>query len=62
MGLKCTPDIAQAIMENVLSCIEDADVYFDDVGALSNHWNHHVNLLSAILHCLRKNGLTINPL
>jgi hypothetical protein len=27
MGLKCSPDIAQAAMENVLSDIEDANVY-----------------------------------
>jgi hypothetical protein len=33
MGLKCFPDISQAIMENVLSDIEDADVYINDVGA-----------------------------
>ena len=44
MGLKCSPDIAQAAMENVLSDIEDADVYIDDVGAFSNDWDHHVNL------------------
>jgi hypothetical protein len=36
MGLKCSPDIAQAAMENILSDIEDADVYIDDAGALSN--------------------------
>jgi hypothetical protein len=42
MGLKCSPDIAQAIMENLLSDITDADVYIDDVGAFSNHWNHHI--------------------
>jgi hypothetical protein len=36
MGFKCSPDIAQAIMEYVLSDIKDADVYIDDVGAFSN--------------------------
>jgi hypothetical protein len=36
MGLKCSPDTTQAAMENVLSDINDANVYIDDVGALSN--------------------------
>jgi hypothetical protein len=49
MGLKCSSDIAQAAMENVLSDINDADVYIDDVGAFSSDWNHHVNLLTTIL-------------
>jgi hypothetical protein len=62
MGLKCSPDIAQAIMENELSDIEDADTYIDGVGAFSDDWNHHVNLLSTILRPLGKNGFTINPL
>ncbi len=44
MGLKRSPDIAQAAMENVLSGIKDANVYIDDVGAFSNDWDHHVNL------------------
>jgi hypothetical protein len=61
-GLKCSPVIAQAFMENVLSDIKDADVYIDDVCVSSSDWNHHVNLSSAILHCLCKNGFTINPL
>ncbi len=50
MGLKCSPDIAQAVTENALSDIKDADVYIDDVGAFSSDWNHHVNLLATILH------------
>jgi hypothetical protein len=62
MGLKCSPDIAQAAMENVLSGIEDADVYIDDVGAFSDNWDHHVDLISTILRRLRENGFTINPL
>jgi hypothetical protein len=50
MGLKCSPDIAQAIMENVLPDIEDADITIDNVGAFSSDRNHHVNLLATILH------------
>jgi hypothetical protein len=62
MGLKCLPDIAQAAMENVLSNIEDANVYIDDVGAFSSNWEHHINLLATILRQLCENGYTINPL
>jgi hypothetical protein len=49
MGLKCSPDVAQAAMENVLSDIETADVYIDDVGAFSRDWDHHINLLATFL-------------
>jgi hypothetical protein len=49
MGLKRSPDITQAAMENVLSDIEDVDIYIVDVGAFSNDWDHHVNLLATIL-------------
>jgi hypothetical protein len=49
MGLKCSPNIAQTAMENVLSDIEDADLYINDVGAFSRDWDHQVNLLATIL-------------
>jgi hypothetical protein len=49
MRLKCSPDIVHADMENVLSDIDDADVYIDDVGAFSNNWDRHVNFLATIL-------------
>jgi hypothetical protein len=62
MGLKCSPDISQAAVENVPSYIDDANFYIDDVGASSNDWDHHVNLLATILRGLRENGFTINPL
>jgi hypothetical protein len=44
MGLKCSLDIAQAAMENVLSDMEDANMYIDDAGAFSSDWNLHVDL------------------
>jgi hypothetical protein len=62
MGLKCSPDIAQAATENALSDIEDAGVYIDDVGPFSSDWDHHVKLLATILRGLSENGFTINPL
>ena len=36
MGLKCSPDIAQSVMENVLTGIYDADIYINDIGAFSS--------------------------
>jgi hypothetical protein len=62
MGLKCSPDIARAVTENVLSEIEDADIYIDDVGAFSSYWDHCANLLATILRQLCKNGFTTNLL
>jgi hypothetical protein len=62
MGLKCSPDIAQAAMENVLPDIEDANIYIDDVGAFSDDWDRHVKLIATILQRLRENGFIINPL
>ncbi len=38
MGLKCSPEIVQAAIENVLSDIEDANIYIDDVGVFSSDW------------------------
>jgi hypothetical protein len=43
MLLKCSPDIAQAAIKNVLSDIEDAKVYINDVGAFSNNCGQFVS-------------------
>jgi hypothetical protein len=62
MGLKCSPDIAQSVMENVLWGIEDIECYINDIGAFSKDWKLHKELLDSVLQRLRDNGFTINPL
>jgi hypothetical protein len=62
MGLKCSPDIAQEVMENTLRGLDDLEVYIDDVGCFSNSWTDHMQFLDEVLHRLQDNGFTINPL
>ncbi len=62
MGLECFPDIAQAAMENVLSGIEDADIYIDNVGAFSDDWDHHVNLIALFYGDYMKMALPLTHL
>ena len=61
MGIKCSPDIAQETMEEVLQNI-DCEVYIDDIGVFSNSWSTHIILLDKILSRLDSNGFMINPL
>ena len=62
MGLKCSPDYAQEVMENIFRDVTDAEVYIDDIGAFSNSWEQHIALLHIILGKLQENGFTVNPL
>ena len=62
MGLKCSPDYSQEVMENVFRDITDAEVYIDDIGAFSHSWDDHLQLLRSILTKLQDNGFRINPL
>ncbi len=62
IGLKCSSDFAQEVMENIFKEVEDAEVFIDDIGAFSNSWKEHMALLSKILTLLHDNGFTVNPL
>jgi hypothetical protein len=61
MGLKCSPDFAWEVMENIFRD-EDAEVSIDDIGAFSNSWEEHMALLCKILTLLQDNVFTVNPL
>ena len=62
MGLKCSLDFAQEVMENVLRGNDNSDIYLDDIGAFSNTWEHHMELLDEILDRLTANGFTARVL
>jgi hypothetical protein len=62
MGLKCSPDFAQEVMEDVLRGIDDMNVYIDDIGVFGQSWDAHLHTLEQILKALESNGFTINPL
>jgi hypothetical protein len=61
-GLKCFPDYAQEVMENISQDVEDAEVCIDDIGAFSQSWDDHIALLRTIVTKLQDNGITVNPL
>ena len=61
MGVKQSPDVAQAIMEQVLQDIEELEVYLDDIGCFSTEWSNHIRTLDMVLSRLEKNGFIINP-
>ncbi len=62
MGLKCSPDYAQEVIKKLLTDVENAEVYIDDIGAFSQSWESHMALLRTILTKLQDNGFTVNPL
>jgi hypothetical protein len=61
-GLKCSPDFAQEVMENIFRDATDAEVYIDDIGAFSHSWDDHLKLLRIILTKLQEIGFTVNQL
>jgi hypothetical protein len=41
IGLKYSPDYMQEVMENIFQDAEDAEVYIDNIGAISQSWDDH---------------------
>jgi hypothetical protein len=62
MGLECSPDFAQEVMENILRDISEAEVYIDDIGVFTKTWEEYMRVLRIVLQKLQDNGFTINPL
>ncbi|KAL7455835.1 hypothetical protein ACHAXS_000368 [Conticribra weissflogii] len=62
MGLKCAPDFAQQIMEQILHELDCVFVCVDDIGIFSRSWEEHILLVEKVLACLEANGFTVNPL
>jgi hypothetical protein len=62
MGLKCSPDFAQEVMENIFGDFAEVEVYIDDIGIFSDSWEHHLAVLCIVLQKLQENGFTVNPL
>jgi hypothetical protein len=61
MGLKCFPNYAQEVTENIFCNLVDTDVYIDGVGAFSKNWEKRIALLHQICTRLVENGFTVNP-
>ncbi len=62
MGLKCTPDFAPQIMEQVLQGLNNVEVYLDDIGIFSKIWEEHLLVLEKVIPCLKASCFTVNPL
>jgi hypothetical protein len=62
MGLKCSPDFAQEVMENIFRDVAEVEVYIDDKGIFSDSWEQHLAVLCIVLQKLQENGFIVNPL
>jgi hypothetical protein len=62
MGLKCSPDFAQEVMENIFKDIAEVEVYADDIGVFSDSWEQHLAILCIVLQKQQENGFTVKPL
>jgi len=62
MGISCSPDFAQEIMEDIFRDLEAVEVFIDDIGCFDSSWKQHLQTLDTVLHRLQENNFTVNPL
>lgn len=62
MVLKCVPDFAQQIMEQVMCRLKNVEMFLDDIGIFSNTWEDYLILLEKVLPHLEANSFTVNLL
>eukprot|EP00957_Ditylum_brightwellii_P073116 5557234-Ditylum_brightwellii.AAC.1 len=62
MGLKVVPDVAQAIINEILHDL-DVERYINDIGIFTNGtYEEHMELVAKVLKRLEGNGCKVNPL
>jgi hypothetical protein len=62
MGFKCSPDLAQEVIENIFRDVAEVEVYIDDIGIFSDSWEQHFTGLCIVLQKLQENCFTVKPL
>ncbi len=62
MGLKCTLDFVQQIMEEFLYGLDNLEVNFENIGLFANMWEELLLQHNKFFSCLEANSFTDNPL
>ncbi len=62
MALKCFPDFAQEVMENIFRDVAEVEIYIDGIGIFSDSWEQHLAVLCIVPQKLQENGFTVNSL
>ena len=63
MGVCQSSDFAQATMEDIFrDMLHEMTIYIDDIKITHKTWEDHITCLAEVLHRLRVNGFTVNPL
>ena len=59
MGVSCSPDIAQEMIEKTLAGIDGIEAYIDDIAVFSSSWQQHINTLDQVLTRLSQHGFAV---